>query len=327
MKNILLKKDQNGKIRNPNIDLIRIIGMIAIIIHHLFWHGKLYIKYYRFKEIHLLNILCMWHVSSFGIISGLVGRNSRHKFSNLFYLWIESIFYSIIFYIKFNEYQTSLFKKMLLYNILIVKNKRYWYITSYFGIYPFLPFINIAISNISVIEFKKCLYYMIGFFFIWSSFSEDCFVQLNGKSPFSLLIFYVIGGYMGKYIFRINTKKIHRVLILFICFLLFIMISLISYKINVFKENFKNSIQFKKLLSLRINSFPILMQVFLIILFVSQIQINKFLANVITTIAPLIFDIYLIHENPYIRNKFIMKSFYEISDNITFAYLIILIFK
>ena len=322
MKYFLLTKKQNEKLRNPNIDIIRIFGMLAIVIHHLLWHGKILIKYKEYKELQLLNIMCMWHVSSFGIISGLVGGNS-HKYSNLFYLWIESIFYCMIFFILYNENKTSIFHDKLISNIFIVIYKKYWYITSYFGIYPFLIFIKVGISNLSRIIIKKSLYYIIGLLIMWSSFSNDCFGQFNGKSPLSLLIFYIIGVYIAKYIFRRNNNMFHRLLIYIISFLIFLITSFICYKINYMNAYLNKSIKMKKLFRVELNSFPMLMQVFCVIIFISQISFNVFFSNVITFIAPLIFDVYLIHENPYIRNRYIMNNFNEKPNNINLVYFIL----
>ena len=39
------KLDPNIKIRNPGIDLLRILGMIDIITYHITINGKLYEKY------------------------------------------------------------------------------------------------------------------------------------------------------------------------------------------------------------------------------------------------------------------------------------------
>ena len=186
MKN-LLPKNNNKNLRNPNIDFLRINGMLAIIIHHLIYHGKIINKYPKYKnEINLLIILCFWHVNSFGIISGLVGNN-KHKFSNLLHLWIVVEFYSILFYFIYNKYNDGKYTKNIFFILYPVIHRHYWYFTSYFGMYPFLRFINLGVLNIDKIEFKKSIYFIVGIFFLWSSFYEDKFGQNSGYSPFSLL--------------------------------------------------------------------------------------------------------------------------------------------
>ena len=119
--------------------------MFAIIITHLINHGKAFIKFHKYRtEIILLNIFCMWHVSSFGIISGLVGSKTP-KFYNLFYLWIIVLFYTLLFFIIFKQKNISIFRNSSEVIFYPVIQNKYWYFTSYFGIYPFLSFINVGV--------------------------------------------------------------------------------------------------------------------------------------------------------------------------------------
>ena len=210
-------KKSNKKQRNPNVDFIRIIGMMAIIIFHLIVHGEIKNKYTKFKnQIDLLDILCKWHVNSFGIISGLV-NNKSHKFSNLLYLWLLVLFYSIIFHLKYKNYENGKYTQNLINIIFPVIHGEYWYFTSYFGMYPFLNIINLGISKITSTEFKKSVYFIIGIFIIWSSYFRDIFAQNSGYSPISLIILYLLGAYMSKYIFNINLSSLYRFLISLIC--------------------------------------------------------------------------------------------------------------
>lgn len=88
------------KIRNPGIDFGRILAMFSIITHHILTHGKAIIKYRHFKELNKLNTSIFWHVSTYIFISGYIGYKST-KYSNLFYFWFCTVFYSIIIIIIF----------------------------------------------------------------------------------------------------------------------------------------------------------------------------------------------------------------------------------
>ena len=88
----IIKKENNKKqkIRNPGIDLCRILGMLSIIIFHLNLH--LYSKFNQYSNnIKYLEIITQWHISNFGIISGIVGFKTN-KYSNLLYLWLTVFF-------------------------------------------------------------------------------------------------------------------------------------------------------------------------------------------------------------------------------------------
>ena len=134
--------------------------MLIIVIHHLLNHGQGLLKYRKYYQIQLLYIICMWHVNSFGIISGIVG-NTTHKFSNLFNLWIITIFYLLLFYIIYNRQYTFPINNDFITNIFPVIYQKYWYFTAYFGKNPFLPVINSGISILPQIVVKKIVYFMI----------------------------------------------------------------------------------------------------------------------------------------------------------------------
>ena len=53
-----------------------------------------------------------------------------------------------------------------------------------------------------------------------------------------------------------------------------------------------------------------------IILFLTTINYNKYIAKVITFIGPLTYGIYVIHEHEIIREKFIVNTFQNYSSNL-----------
>ena len=95
------------KIRNASIDIMRILGMYDIIIFHILINSNIYNKYYKYKnELKFIEVFTNWHISNFGIISGIVGfKNDKHlKYSNLIYLWLIVIFYSLIIHYSYKIY-------------------------------------------------------------------------------------------------------------------------------------------------------------------------------------------------------------------------------
>ena len=276
LQNYFNKKDKNT--RNPNIDFIRIVGMFSIVINHLLTHGGAMIKYSQYDGLKLLNILGIWHVSSFGIVSGLVGIKT-HKFSNLLHLWMVVVFYSLMIFFYYKYIKHGLVNDNIMIYIFPAIHNQYWYFTSYFGMYPFLPFINSGISILNQIEFKKCIYFMIGIFFIWSSSFSDPFSQHFGHSPFCLLIYYIFGTYIYKYIFFMNSTKIFKIIICILSFSLYIIISIVTFKIYIKEPIYKVNSLFSKIMQAEVNSFPVLSQAFLIVLIISQIEFNKFISQ------------------------------------------------
>ena len=116
--------------------------MFSIVIHHILVHGKVIRKFNKFKELNLLNIFCHWHVSTFALISGIVGYRIN-KYSNLLYLYLCTLFYSVNIYLLFKLFGSIENKNLQIYYYFFpVIFQKYWYFTSYFGMYLFLPIIN-----------------------------------------------------------------------------------------------------------------------------------------------------------------------------------------
>ena len=53
-----------------------------------------------------------------------------------------------------------------------------------------------------------------------------------------------------------------------------------------------------------------------IILFITTIKYNKYIAKIITFFGPLTYGVYLIHDNNIIRAKYIVKIFNNYSQNL-----------
>ena len=139
---------------------------------------------------------------------------------------------------------------------------------------------------------------------------------------------FIFGAYTGKYLFYKKEqvfKVFSKILIYSFGLFIFISISLITLAININMFPEINP-KLKNLFSIRINSLPMIIQTFTIIIFIAQLNINKYIFKVITFIGPLTFDVYLIHENPYIKNFGIKNYFIKYPDNLKLinVYLILL---
>jgi len=126
------------KKRNSGVDLIRIVTMIGIIYAHLLYQGKVISKYNRYKkQLNSSFTYVFWHNNAFALISGIIGYKST-KYSNLLYLWSYVVFYSVgihFYYLKYKQ-GTKVYGE-LYKEFFPVIYFRYWYFTSYFGMFFF----------------------------------------------------------------------------------------------------------------------------------------------------------------------------------------------
>ena len=158
------------KIRNPGVDLGRILAMLGIIIHHILVHGQGINKFPQYSVLVKLNTAVFWHVSTYIFISGYVGYKST-KYSNLLYLWFCTLFYSIGIVKYLALFKPNIYKRKIgLKDFFPVLTMQYWYFTQYFGMYLFLPIINKGIENINQPQFKIMIISLIGVYIVL----KDC---------------------------------------------------------------------------------------------------------------------------------------------------------
>jgi hypothetical protein len=136
--------------------------MISIIILHINKNCrelKYNYKYSKFKSVWLLEIMAYWAVDGFGIISGIVGYK-KYKFSNLIYLWTQTLFYSSIKSINlFFRKKESL--KSLILSFFPLLTQFHWYVNAYFYMYLLLPFINLGINNLNSKTYESLIIFFI----------------------------------------------------------------------------------------------------------------------------------------------------------------------
>ena len=305
------------KVRNAGIDMIRIASMYSIIVHHILVHGRAIRKYNKYRELVLMNIISFWHVSTYALISGYIGYKSN-KYSNLLYLLFWVILYnaSITYYLnRFRpEFKTGKVNYIYFFPVIL---GHYWYFTEYFGMYLFLPVINKGIAYLTKSELRNVFISLIFIYIIEKDIMNprgDPFRMGSGYSSIWLLICFLMGAYFGK--FKYNYHGFKK----FIFFVLYLNIFYYStyfcYNISFYPmQNVsgyyktKLMIYLKQIFVQRISSLPMILQSISVLLFLTQIKYNKYLAKIITFIGPLTFGIYLIHEHPLIRASIIRNLF------------------
>ena len=318
-----LKK--NKTVRNHGIDFIRIIAMYGIVINHIIYIKKTFNKYKKYKELKIFHILLFWHNNGFAFISGFIGYK-KYKYSNLFYLWMCVFFYSVIIHFIYLKYKPQyVTNDNLYYNLFPIIFKRYWFFTSYFGMYLFLPVLNKGISYLNKSELKICFISIIIIFVFWHDImnhKNDIFNTNKGYSVLWLMIFYITGAYFGKY--EIKFYKTKKIYFLFINFLIYILISFIyyiifNYNMNKLTENFKITIikKLKELFTENYDSNLKVIQSISLILFLLQINYNKYLGKFISFIGTLTFGVYLIHNNKCIEKDILNNLFDNDQNNIS----------
>lgn len=260
----------------------------------------------------ILEIACFGAVNIYALITGYVYINGKHKYSKFLNLWLSVFFYS--FFI------TLIYKFVTPNNIDIITliksafpviTYQYWYFTSYFCLFAFIPFINILIKNLSKNQHKYLIFSIIICFCILNLASSilglDIFGLGKGYSFLWLMSLYIIGAYLKLYeddLKKYRKDKFLYVYILAICctFLLRLISKYMKFKLLGILSN--DSGVFVSYIS----PFTLLSAIGFV-LFFSRLEFKNNAKKIILKISKLSFGVYLIHEQSLIKSTFIANQF------------------
>ena len=179
------RENDNQKIkttRNPGVDLLRIISMYSVVVHHYLVFGKddNHFPQYR-RQLSFVHSVVDRHNNPFIVISGII-LHKTNKYSNLLYLWFQVLFYSVGIHKYLVNYKKGYYvKKNMEVEYYPLVFFRYWYFTTYFGMYLFLPVINKGIAYLTKYEFRLIVITTLFIFVFWRDYKNpDRDISLNG---------------------------------------------------------------------------------------------------------------------------------------------------
>ena len=173
-----------------------------------------------------LEIVCYCAVNVYALISGFVLCEKYFRLSRMINLWFVVVFYTIaitLFMILTTRVPFSL--NVVLDSLFPISRSQYWYLSAYFGVLLFSPFLNIVIKTVSK-ETLKMVAVPGGLFlsFLPTLFSTDPISTHVGYSTIWLCVLYMVGGLIKRFDFcAMFSRKI-----LLASFVLMVVITYIS---------------------------------------------------------------------------------------------------
>lgn len=211
---------EQRKEKNLSIEILRIIAMLWIVAFHYVEYGEINM----FTEPFSLN----WAVLAFAKIGGGVGNcifvlitgyllgDKKFKLSRIVVLWAEIWFYSVIFGITalyLGVWEISFVSIVSVFCPIITR--RYWWMTTYFVLYLFTPFINKMINVLNRKQLKTFIVVCVLFFSVMPTFFRWNWLV----EPDNLLLFltlYVLGAYVKKHEKQFFVKKSSNLIVFII---------------------------------------------------------------------------------------------------------------
>ncbi|MBR3630536.1 MAG: acyltransferase [Oscillospiraceae bacterium] len=293
--------------RESNFELLRIIAMLMIVLHHFAYHGKFQFP----EEGATLNQL--W--TQFILVGGKVGVDIFVLISGYFLilsksvrtakairLWGQIFFYSVGFFAVFMIAGKEVpdFNNVLKH-VLPLTYRLWWFASSYFLLYLLSPYLNILLHSLSKQQYIGLILLMTVFWSLIPTLTAQKFLS-NDLLWFVTL--YAIGGYIR--IFGTSSKLSAAPLILLslgIMVLIFLTAPALDklsarYEFITMKSNYFYDMQ----------RIPVLIASLLMFLGFSKIHMRT--SKFINVISSATFGVYLIHEHDYVR-PFLWKTLFR----------------
>lgn len=298
--------------KNMGIELLRIVSMFSIMVLHVLGQGgvleKLRPLSFRYELAWFTEIFFYFGVTVYALISGYVGVERRFHISNIVYVWLQVLFYTILITGIFVFVMPgSVGQREVLGMVFPIMTEQYWYYSAYVGVFFFIPMLNHAVITI----YKRYLTIMLVAFIILFSvlpvfFDTDVYGIRGGYSFIWLMICYFTGAFIRHYDFfgKMRTTKLWGLFFLSV-FLTwgfkFTLEGILNYRI--YDDTGRSG------MLIAYNSPTILLSAVSLLIIFSRIEIKKEtrLYKQVALAAPLCFGVYLINCHPLIW-KFIVKD-------------------
>ncbi len=296
MKNELIKTKSP---RNASFELVRIIAMFFIVLHHFQGHGG----WQNFAAdgandffLTLLRSLFLPSVNVFVMISAYfmcTKKDLRLPIRKLAKLWLTVFFYSMVLFAIFastNEVQLT--PHYILQTVFPTLLNKYWFFSSYFIMMLAAPLLNIIINKLSKMQhLVLCIVIIVGASLTNISAVLTAFPLSMGYNAIWFILLYFIVAFIRKYDISLNN------VMLVVGGVVFIACVVIGYFIG------------GKYISLH----TILMSLYIFLVAKRFAIKNAIVSKVICFISPLTFGVYLISDSPEMRGWMYENLFHSSS--------------
>ena len=184
--------------RDSNMELLRLVLMYLIVIHHGIIHG---LKLLQPSDFHLLEqdvipacfleSFCLIAVNTFILISGYFSiRVNKSKFVSLIcQVFVATILFSTSFLLIKGDIKSSL------QSILLFSHSRYWFIVDYLILMAFAPAINLFFETYAR-SIQSLFVFALLFVSCYLGFLWHFETNVTGFSVFQFITMYSIGRYL-----------------------------------------------------------------------------------------------------------------------------------
>lgn len=290
--------------RNSSLELLRIIAMLFIVLSHACAHSRFD---YSLSGLSWNKLFVQWgalgHIGSglFMLISGYFLCTKRRNYQSLIRLFLQVWFYSVILFLvcKFGfQYPYSLYDYVTVFFPAVFQE--YWFFTVYTVIILLCPYINLFLEKGGREAHRDLLVVM---FFLWVLIPTFTLQSIFGSSLIQMLFYYIVGAYFRLYPeYTLKNKRIiigYTIAGFALLFTSTFMLDYLGESIDLFRD--KGDMFYTK------ESLLIVMSA--IGMFSYFVKMKPFSNRSIDKVAACMFGVYLIHDNPAVRDILWLRIF------------------
>lgn len=293
-------------LRNSAVELLRIVAMLMIVLSHICYHSGFDYTYSMLTVNRLFvqfGILGDLGVAVFILISGYFLSQKSFRVSSLSRLLSQVWFYSITLFLvcKFGfgyEYSVGSLLQVFLPTIF----NEYWFFTAYIVLLLLTPFLNTLAEALSRSRFQTLLGCML---LIWVVIPTVSGQQMYASEIPQFLLYYLLGAYFRKFPdSRLRKKGIGLALAAGSFLLLYGLTVVLGYLERYTPAVFGASFRFYSRNSLLTAGCAVG-------LFLLAISCKPFTSRFLNTVSGCTFGVYLIHDNPAVREILWKELLYQ----------------
>ena len=292
-------QQENGKkvARNMNMDLLRIVSMLLIVLLHSIDHSGVLEKAINCESVIDIYVMYVYAftrvcVNCYVLLSGYFLVKSKFRLHKLIALWMEVVFYSFVIKLIFMLTGQITFSIVSLASCFFpILTGRYWFVTIYFALYLIAPFLNKAIYAMDKREFTMFNIVLGVLFSVWSSI-HPAIAGVNSGGGWGLAWFVVL--YFAAAWFRLYYVPCYRYIGKIVLVFLMPVITIVIFIVGgVLKSGILQQIGNQWC---RYDSLPVYFaSVMLFVVFINVKIENERVKKIISIVSPATFGVYMIH--------------------------------
>lgn len=299
----------NIKTRNSAFELLRIISMLLILMHHYSIHAGFDFMSPLTPRLFFVQILNMGGkigVNLFVLISGYFLCKSEFYWKRILKLELQVVFYSILipllFYI-FAPEKSSI--KDIIKGFTPIRSRLYWFYTVYFFLALLSPFLSKMIQGLEKKDFQKLIFLLV---FFW--------VLIPLLPKFGTLLYSLLGWFILLYLcaayIRFYPEDFQKNTFFYLLIGIGAYLGIIFYILS-FDLLSLFDLKFRQKINYYIPERNILVFSSSLMIFIGFSKLNIHCSKIINIFSSTTFGIYLISDNNLTR-IFLWKDFFKNSN-------------